>query len=152
MSRYIQACDALMLSKKPWRWITVLLIILGDVMQNFTQISTAYGKVSYCEMLIYHMQNQTFAMVTAIILLAILVGDAFRHSGWDAYYIFRTGSRKCLSNIMDYAHCSLLSIFVRNIYFKLFCNCNFIQYIITARPIQSQPGYAFSCSKRIAST
>ena len=97
MSRYIQACDALMLSKKPWRWITVLLIILGDVMQNFTQISTAYGKVSYCEMLIYHMQNQTFAMVTAIILLAILVGDAFRHSGWDAYYIFRTGSRKCLS-------------------------------------------------------
>ena len=31
MSRYIQACDALMLSKKPWRWITVLLIILGDV-------------------------------------------------------------------------------------------------------------------------
>lgn len=97
MNRYIQSCEVLVLSKKHWRWIIVLLLALGDAILNLNQITIAYGKISYCESLIYHMQNETFAMVTSIIFLAVLFGDISRQGYWDLYYILRTGSRRHLS-------------------------------------------------------
>ena len=83
MNRYIQSCEVLVLSKKHWRWIIVLLLALGDAILNLNQITIAYGKISYCESLIYHMQNETFAMVTSIIFLAVLFGDISRQGYWD---------------------------------------------------------------------
>ncbi len=97
MKRYIRSCEVLMLSQKHWRWSIILLLALGDAILNLNQITVAYGRTSYCESLIYHMQNETFAMVTSIIFLAVLFGDISRQGYWDLYYILRTGSRRRLS-------------------------------------------------------